>query len=142
MLLCRARMIVCALPLLHVVETMRPLRIQRLGSVPPFVLGLSIIRGTPVPVVDMGVLLGADAAAAPTRFITLRTADRLVALAVEEVVGVRELPAASIRSLPPLLDRIRPRVIARVGMRDRNLLVVLGDVRIVPDTVWDASAPS
>ena len=43
-----------ALPLEHVVETMRPLPVEPLGDAPRFILGLSIVRGEPIPVVDVG----------------------------------------------------------------------------------------
>jgi purine-binding chemotaxis protein CheW len=62
-LLCRVRERLCALPLAHVVETMRPLPIEPLGGMPGFVQGIAIIRGAPVPVVDAGALLGSAGAA-------------------------------------------------------------------------------
>ena len=48
----------CALSLGHVVETMRPLPIEPLAAAPHFVLGLATIRGSQVPVVDAGRLIG------------------------------------------------------------------------------------
>ena len=139
-LLCRAGTLVCALPLPHVIETMRPLPIRPLGGTPPFVLGLSIIRGEPVPVVDAGLLFDPSTSAGTGRFVTIRCGNRVAAVAVEEVLGVRGLDASSVGPLPPLLDRIEPGVIALIGSLDASLLVVLRDGRIVPATVWDAIA--
>lgn len=139
-LLCRARTIVCALPLSHVVETMRPLPIKALGGMPPFVLGLSVIRGATIPVVDVGALLGLPTGGQATRFISLRTGDRRVALAVEEIVGFRALSSVSLETLPPLLHRAKSRVIALVGGLDAHLLIVLQDSRIVPDWAWKSLA--
>src|SRR5205809_310773 len=48
----------CALPLMHVIETMRPLPIEPMACALSFVRGISIIRGAPTPVVDLGALLG------------------------------------------------------------------------------------
>jgi purine-binding chemotaxis protein CheW len=139
-LLCRARTILCALPLSHVVETMRPLPLQALGGMPPFVRGLSVIRGATVPVVDVGALLGLPTEGHATRFVSLRTGERRVALAVEEVVGVRALASVSVETLPPLLHRARPRVVALVGRLDASLLIVLQDARIIPDWAWKSLA--
>jgi chemotaxis signal transduction protein len=41
----------CAIPLHHVAETLRPLPIQSVAGMPNFVRGVSVIRGTPTPVV-------------------------------------------------------------------------------------------
>jgi chemotaxis signal transduction protein len=43
----------CAVPLSHVIEIMRPLPVEPISSVPSFVQGISIIRGIPTPVVDL-----------------------------------------------------------------------------------------
>ena len=139
-LLCRARGLLCALPLAHVVETMRPLPIRPLGEMPPFVRGLSIVRGTPVPVVDAGALLDQTAPGQPARFVTLRAGDRHAALEVEEVVGIRRLAPDRLGGMPPLLDRTRPGITALLGTLDGQLLAVLRDGRIVPDEVWRAVA--
>lgn len=135
-LLCRARSRLCALPLHHLLETMRPLPIEPLAGMPPFVRGLSLIRGGPVPVVDVGVLLGASEPPRPTRFVTLRTGDRRVALAVEGVLGVRELTSESLDALPPLLGDASRVAISAVAALDRELLLVLETAHLVPESLW------
>ena len=57
-LLCRQAGCYVALPAAQVVETMRPLGTDSVPEMPPFVLGLAIVRGAAVPVVDVGTLLG------------------------------------------------------------------------------------
>ena len=47
----------CAFPLRHVAETLRPLPIKPVAGTPGFVRGVSVIRGTPTPVVDLKALL-------------------------------------------------------------------------------------
>jgi purine-binding chemotaxis protein CheW len=61
-----------------------------------------------------------------------------VALAVEEVVGVRDLSAASLAELPPLLGEAAAEVVATVGALDAELLVVLRSARWVPSGAWQA----
>lgn len=136
-LLCRAGAIVCAFPLPGVVETMRPLPIEPLSSLPPFVLGAAIIRGTPVPVLDMGKLLGVSEYF-PGRFVTVDVGGRIAALAVGAVLGVRALSDASLAELPPLLRDMGAELITSVSVLDASLLLLLETSRMVPEAVWMA----
>jgi purine-binding chemotaxis protein CheW len=125
----------CAVPLTHVMEIMRPLPVEPISAVPSFVQGISIIRGIPTPVVDLGALLGMPNGVAD-RFVTLRLGDRQVALSVGSVLGVRELDASKIRELPPLLQGASKNVIEAMGTLDEQLLVVLRAGWELPDEVW------
>jgi len=132
-LLCRAGGILCALPIEHVVETMRPLPIEPIAGAPPYVLGLSVMRGTPVPVVDLGLIVGVHSSSC-TRLIAVRTAARTIALAVETVMGVSALAAETSRELPPLLREAATDTVAAVGALDRELIVFLSAARLVPES--------
>jgi purine-binding chemotaxis protein CheW len=136
-LLCRVDERLCALPLASVVETTRPLPIEPVTGAPAFVLGLSIVRGTAVPVVDAERLLGGQRST-PSRFVMLRVGKRFVALAVDGVVGVRQLGAASLQELPPLLRNADAAVVSNIGTLDSELLVVLQAIRIVPEAFFVA----
>jgi purine-binding chemotaxis protein CheW len=125
----------CALPLTHVMEIMRPLPVEPISAVPSFVQGISIIRGIPTPVVDLGALLGMPKVAAD-RFVTLRIGERQVALSVDSVLGVRELDVSKIGELPPLLQGASRDVIEAMGTLDEQLLVVLRAGWELPDEVW------
>jgi purine-binding chemotaxis protein CheW len=140
-LLCRVGPWLCALPLEHVLETMRPLPIESLPGSPPFVQGLSMIRGAPVPVVDAGALLNSGDPSKPTRFVSVKAGHRQVVLAVEEVLGVRDLQAASLRDLPPLLGEVGTGVVSAVGALDSALLLVLQAARIVSEAQWKSLEP-
>ena len=137
-ILCRARTQLCGLPIAHVHETMRPLPTRSLAGAPDFVVGLSLIRGAAVPVVDAGALIGATEAPAFTRFVTLRIGARTVALAVEAVLGIRNLPAAALQDLPPLLGEASPDVLSALGLLDADLLMVLQLARELTDPVLEA----
>jgi purine-binding chemotaxis protein CheW len=125
-----------ALPLAHVVETMRPLPIEAMAGTATFVRGLSIIRGVPIPVVDLARLSGEEREARPTRFVTMTTGSRQIALMVEEVVGVRSIPAESLRMLPPLLGALDADIVSAIGTLDAELLLLLHDTHLVPEDVW------
>ena len=59
----RAGPLLCALRLDEVIETMRPLDVQPLAGTPAFVLGISVLRGVPTPVIDVARLLSGGSGA-------------------------------------------------------------------------------
>jgi len=120
-------------PLASVRETMRPLPVEPLRDAPPFTLGLSVIRGASVPVVDLGACLGrADARPSFSRFVTLAVGDRTVALAVESVEGVVTVNDAELEAMPPLFARAAGGVVETLARHDAALLLVLEASRVVP----------
>jgi len=65
-------------------------RVTRLPGAPPFVRGLINVRGTIVTVLDLGVRLDASCAPVADGSVLLaRYRDRMVGLAVDEVLDVR-----------------------------------------------------
>jgi len=131
-LVCGVQNRLCALPLEHVVETLRPLPIEPLAGLPPFVLGLAVVRGAAVPVVDAACLLGAQGGQAE-RFVIVVVDKRRVALAVDSVLGVRRVAPQSLNELPPLLREADTDVVAAVGLLDAQLLLVLRTGRLLPE---------
>jgi purine-binding chemotaxis protein CheW len=107
---------------------------------PSFVTGVSVIRGAAVPVLDAGALFGSAAPSAPARFVVIRTGGRRLALAVEGVVGVREIRGAALQALPSILGEASHETVAAIGTLDAELLVVLRAARILPESTWDAFA--
>lgn len=144
--LARVGVRLCAVPLLHVVETMRPLAIAPVADVPSFVRGLAVIRGRALPVVSLATLLGEPEGQA-RRFLVVRLGvddSRHVALLVDDVVGVRGLQAAELGAVSPLTAGARPELIEAVGTLDAQLLVLLRAARLLSDDEWrtlEAHAP-
>ena len=127
----------CLLPLANVRETMRPLPIERLGGAPSFVLGLSVIRGNSVPVVDLATLL--DEASGERRFgrfVLLEVNGRPVALAVDAVRGSSRFDAAAFGALPRLLGKAGSAAVESLSLHDSELLLVLEASRLLPDESW------
>ena len=123
----------CAIPAQDVVETMRPLPIEPVRDAPPFVRGVSVIRGEPLPVVDLGFLLRGTETVDARRFVTVRTGERRVALAVDEVVGVwRDEPAG--KRAPPLLAEAVAVHVERLAALDAQTFAVLNTARLLPVT--------
>jgi purine-binding chemotaxis protein CheW len=128
----------CAVPVELISETMRPLPIEPLAGMPSFVLGLSVVRGTPVPVIDAARMLGVADATPPGRFVSLRIGSRVGVLAVGAVLGVRDIERESLENLPPLVGEASADFVEAIGTLDSGLLLVLRSGRIVPPAVWAA----
>src|SRR6266849_4652749 len=124
---------ICAVPISDVVEIMRPLPIEAWSGAPDGVRGLSVIRGTPVPVVDLGRLLGASSTCLSTRFVAIRVGERRVALAVDAVLGIREFAPALRTQMPPLLLDACAELVEAVGALDAELFTVLKACSVVPE---------
>ena len=125
----------CAVPLDIVVETMRPLPLIPFSGAPGFVLGLSVIRGTAIPVIDAGMLAG-DRAVSAGRFVTVRARGRTAALAVDGVVGLRTMTRASLDAFPSLLSNEESGAVRAVSARDPGIVVILDGVRLLPEEAW------
>lgn len=119
---------------------MRPLPVEPVAGIPQYVQGISVIRGAPVPVVDLPALL--DSRASRTsftgRFVTLKVEDRRFALAVDSVLGIRKLDSTQLEELPPLLRHTDVDIIEAIGVADAQLLVVLRGGRMIPEETWKA----
>jgi purine-binding chemotaxis protein CheW len=136
-LICRSEKSLCALPLDCVAETMRPLPLEALPNPAPGLLGVAIIRASAVPVVDMAQLTGSDTHLQPGRYVSLNVGKaRQVALAVGEVIGVRELDNESLSQTPPLLRDAALEVISAISLLDAELMLVMQAGRLVPESVW------
>jgi len=129
---------VCALPLAHVIETMRPLPIESLADVPSFVSGVAIIRGIPTPVVDLGAMLG-RLNECVERFVIVRIGQKQIALSVSTVLGIRDLERAMmIQELPSLLKGASKDVVEEIGTLDEQVLLILREGWELPAEVWQA----
>lgn len=126
-----------SLPLAQVVETMRPLPVQQIHGAPDFVLGATLVRGRPTPVISAARLLG-EAAAACRRWITVWTGTRRVALEVDDLLGVRLIPAADDATRQPLLEGAEFERVATLGRLDGELLRSLQGACLVPEVAWSA----
>lgn len=141
----------CALNLAEVIETFRPLPIASVAGAPAYVLGLSIVRGLSVAVVDLCQLLEGDrfegdrlegdkaalaSAASAQRVVSLRVGERTIALLVDAVLGVRSLDTAQLASTPGLMGAVASDLLSTLGQLDEQLLVVLRSGRLVPPEVW------
>lgn len=137
-LIFRAGPLHCALPLAEVIETMRPLRTRPLAGTPPYVRGLTILRGAPAPVIDMTRLLtGVEAPV--DRYVAVRVGRGPVACATGEVLGVRDIEVEPPEGPAALFTGVSKALIAAVGTIGTEPLLLLHGIAAVPDEVWEAA---
>jgi purine-binding chemotaxis protein CheW len=136
----RAGPLLCALRLDEVIETMRPMETLPLAGTPPFVLGISVLRGVPTPVIDLCRLLGGGRCEDPQRYVTVRTERGAVAMATGPVLGIRAVDADEAGGHPALLGGAAGRLVAGVGTIGAEPLLLVQSMRAVPDEVWEAAA--
>lgn len=125
----------CALPLAEVQEVFRPLPMQQLAHAPFGVAGLTIVRGEPVPVLDLGPAL--SGAPSPVgRFVSMKAGGRTLVLAVSEVLGVARPKHGELSSLAPLTRALAPEAITALGQVDQELLAVLSAAHLLSGEAW------
>lgn len=118
---------------------MRPLPVEALSGAPPFVRGICLHRGSPVPVVDTALLLGQEAIRAE-RLVVIRAGGRTVALSFESVLGVYTFEAGIEGAMPPLLHDAASEAVSAISHLDGELLLFLGTARILPEALLEEFA--
>ena len=121
----------CALPLTYVVEIMRPQPVAPVAGALPFVLGLAVIRGEAMPVISAALLLGGVDDAA-RRFVSIQAGGGCAVLAVDDVLGVRDVDAGRAGALPSLLSAAAHDAVSAIAVRDTAFLLFLDIARLVP----------
>lgn len=147
--------VVAGFPLPDVVEVMRPLPLLPLPApvvqpltMPPaaaaapapgeaanIVVGAARIRSRATPVVDLGLMLGSADSSARQRWLLLRTGERMVAVAVDRVLGLQT--TAGLPDLPPLFGS-EGGMLHALAARDQELEVVLSAIRLLDAEAWAA----
>jgi purine-binding chemotaxis protein CheW len=106
---------------------------------------MTVIRGTPTPVVDAAQLVVGSSHAAPSRFVCIRVRpangkERIVALAVDEVRGVMPLADSDLTALPALVADAPSEIVSAIGRVDAELMLVLEAAHVLPGEVWEQLA--
>jgi chemotaxis signal transduction protein len=142
-LLIRSSSLLSALPLASVREVVPFLQLQSFAGLPPEVLGLCILRGVAVPVVDLGTLLSGKPTERCGRLIHLWTGCSSVLLAAEELMGIHSLESSERHALPAWLLNSARSAVESVGqfqptlpaVQNPELLLFLKPEKLLPQEV-------
>lgn len=134
-----------ALPLENVERALRMVAVTLVPDVPPWVAGVINLHGQVVPVVDLRRRFGfpSKEPALEDRLLVVQALEQTVALIVDEVTEVLEVPAHQVESPPLSLADARP--VAAVIRRDERLVLVLDATRLLPpeeQVTPDESSPA
>jgi purine-binding chemotaxis protein CheW len=114
---------------------MRALPVETFPDMQPFMLGIAIIRGATVPVINLSMLLKTPVTEV-SRYVTIQTGKRVIAFAVGNVVGVGQFAADTLDHLPALMGESDTNVVKAIGTLDEDLFLVLEASRIISESAW------
>lgn len=127
-----------ALPVAHVVETMRPLPIAPDGD-DPALPGVAMIRGAACQIVALAPWLDLPGTPEAPRFVVVRTPDAALALLVDAVVAVRTLnPIEPVSRFA--MRSTHPGAMPRPSPSPTRLRVLEQLRPVLDDAVWLAEA--
>lgn len=128
----------CAVPLASLVEITASGTIARVPGAPHYVVGATNVRGTIVPVVDLGQRFGVRGpVAAPdgTPYLLLATPDgrQLVGALVDAVEGLFHVLSSEVDPTPPFGTRFPGEIVQAMVAGEVGLLPVLDIARALAD---------
>jgi purine-binding chemotaxis protein CheW len=99
----------------------------RIANVPDFIKGVTNLRGTIVPIIDMRLKFGCPQAEFNTFtvVIILNLGSRIVGIVVDSVSDVMELPADSLKPAPDVDVSIDPSAVMGLGSIGDRMLILL-----------------
>jgi purine-binding chemotaxis protein CheW len=121
-----------ALPLDHVERALRMVAITPVPEAQPWVPGVINLHGRVIPVVDLRPRFSQPpkAPAPEDRLLVVRVLEQTVALMVDEVTEVLEVPAHQVEPPPEPVSHSRP--LAAVIRQDEGLTLILDVAQLLP----------
>jgi purine-binding chemotaxis protein CheW len=116
-----------AVDILKVQEIRGYENVTRIANAPSFIKGVTNLRGTIVPIVDMRLKFGLDRVSydGQTVVIVLNVADRVVGVVVDGVTDVMALPEKEICPAPEFGGSMDARYVSGLAsLNDRMLIIV------------------
>ena len=124
-----------AVPLVHVERALPMIAVTPAPGAPPWLAGLIDLSGRVIPVVDLRRRFGQESRepALDDRLLVVEAAGQMLALMVDEVSEVLEIPAHQVDRSSSLVSQSD--LVAAVVRRDEGLILVLD-----ADKLWPAEA--
>jgi len=117
----------CLFHIESIQEIVTPGRVTRLPDVPAYVVGVSNLRGTIIPIIDLRMLFGLEQrmADADTRTIVINVGSRIMGCTVDSVSQVIRLQADQIRPAPEAVVSDKQRFVEGFARSGDDLFIVL-----------------
>ena len=122
-----------AVDILKVQEIRGYSNVTRIANVPPFVKGVTNLRGSIVPIIDARIKFGLDDARydKQTVVIVLNVGERIVGLVVDSVSDVLTLSADQIQPPPDFGVAVSTEHLLGLGSVDERMLILLDVERMM-----------
>jgi purine-binding chemotaxis protein CheW len=113
------------------VERLGPL--TQVPGAPPFLRGVTSLRGQVVPIVDLAERLGLGSRplGPKARVLVVRVDDQVVGMAVDDVLRVLYLSEDAVQPPPPVVARVSARFLAGVAYIQGDVVLVLNLQRVL-----------
>ena len=117
----------CLFHIERIQEIITPGRVTRLPEVPAYVVGVSNLRGTIIPIIDLRLLFGLAPRTpdADTRTIVVNVGDRIMGCTVDAVSQVIRLQPDQIRPAPEAVVSEKQRFVEGFARSGDDLFIVL-----------------
>jgi len=115
-----------AIPILNIVEIIKPIEFTRVPSVPEYVLGVFNIRGSVIPLIDLRrkFSLPSMSNTADTRYIVMKGIDNTAGFVIDRLTEAIRINKNRIDPAPESLSGEKG-MIEGIGKRDDSMLTIL-----------------
>ena len=113
-------------------EIICPVEITSVPNLPEFFEGLISLREEVIPIMDLAKRLNIPSSkkADDKKYIVVDLQSRTIALVVDSVLEVLDLPSNMIENTPELMEKIERNFISGIGRWEENLIILLNVERL------------
>ncbi len=114
-----------SVPILNVVEIIKPIEYTRVPGTPPYVLGVFNMRGNVYPLINLRLKFGMKAIKQDkdTRYLVMRQDDDIAGFVIDKLTSAITLPHSAIEPAP--LADANEGTISGIGKQDDRLITIL-----------------
>ncbi|CBG39638.1 chemotaxis protein CheW [Helicobacter mustelae] len=118
-----------AIPILNVIEIVKPIEYTRVPGTPNYVLGVFNLRGNVFPLINLRLKFGLSAIAQDkdTRYLVIKHEDKTAGFVIDKLTEAIRLKHSEIDSIPESFDEQENLMqsMQGIGKRDNRLITIL-----------------
>ena len=116
-----------AVPILNVVEIVKPIEYTRVPGTPPYVLGVFNMRGNVYPLINLRLKFGMQPIKQDkdTRYLVMKQDDNIAGFVIDKLTSAITLPYSAIDPAPATLANSKNGVINGIGKLEDHLITIL-----------------
>ena len=116
-----------SVPILNVIEIVKPIEYTRVPGTPPYVLGVFNLRGNVYPLINLRLKFGMQAIKQDkdTRYLVIRQNDDIAGFVIDKLTAAITLPQSVIDPVPETLANDQAGLISGVGKQEDHLITMI-----------------